>query len=62
MDTPNEQKADGMTDELKGKVKQAVGGLTGDKSMQGEGMVDEAKGETKQTVADGRKALDDLAD
>ena len=62
MDTPNEQKADGMMDEIKGKVKQAVGGLTGDKSLQGEGMVDEAKGETKQAVGDGRKKLDDLTD
>ena len=62
MDSPTEQKAGGMMDELKGKVKQAVGDLTDDKSMQAEGMADEVKGEAKQTVADGRKTLDDATD
>ena len=62
MDTPNEQKASGMADEVKGKVKQAVGDLTGNKSLHAEGQMDEAKGDAKQAVGDGRKALDDLTD
>lgn len=62
MDTPNEQKAGGMMDEAKGKVKQAVGDLTGNKSLHAEGEMDEAKGDAKQAVGDGRKALDDLTD
>ena len=62
MDSPNTQKAGGMMDELKGNVKQAVGKVTGDKSMQAEGMADEAKGEAKQAVADGRKNLGDAID
>ena len=51
-----------MMDEIKGKVKQAVGDLTDDKSMHAEGQVDEAKGKGKQAVGDARKALDDLTD
>lgn len=62
MDTPNEQKGSGMMDEIKGKVKQAVGDLTDNKSMHAEGQVDEAKGKGKQAVGDARKALDDLTD
>lgn len=51
-----------MMDEAKGKVKQAVGDLTGNKSLHAEGEMDEAKGDAKQAVGDGRKALDDLTD
>lgn len=62
MDSPNEQKAGGMMDELKGKVKQAVGDLKDDHQMQAEGHADEAKGKAKQAVGDVRKAADDLTD
>ena len=62
MDSPNTQKAGGMMDELKGNVKQVVGDVTGNKSLQAEGMADEVKGEAKQAVADGRKAVDDATD
>ena len=62
MDTPNEQKADGMMDEAKGKVKQAAGHLTGNKSLHAEGQMDEAKGDAKQAAGDARKALNDLTD
>ncbi len=49
-------------DELKGKVKQAVGDLKDDDQLHAEGQVDEAKGRGKQAVGDARKALDDLTD
>ena len=62
MDTPNEQKAGGMMDEVKGKVKQAAGDLTDNSKLHAEGQVDEAKGKGKQAVGDARKALDDLTD
>ena len=60
MDSPNEQKAGGMMDELKGKVKQAVGDVKDDPGMEAEGHGDEAKGKVKQATADVRKAADDL--
>lgn len=62
MDSPNEQKAGGMMDELKGKVKQAVGDVKDDNSLHAEGTGDEAKGKVKQAVADVRKAGKDLLD
>ena len=62
MDSPNEQKADGMLDEAKGKAKQAWGDLTDDASTHAEGQADEAKGKLKQAAGDARKALDDLID
>ena len=62
MDSPNEQKADGMIDSAVGKVKQVVGDVTGDESMEAEGHVDEAKGDLKQAAGDARKAIGDLLD
>ena len=60
MDTPNEQKADGKMDEVKGKVKQAWGDLTDNPDTHAEGQADELKGRGKQALGDARKAIDDL--
>jgi uncharacterized protein YjbJ (UPF0337 family) len=37
-----------IIDKVKGKIKQAVGGLAGDKKLENEGKVDEAKGKTSR--------------
>jgi uncharacterized protein YjbJ (UPF0337 family) len=42
-------------DDLKGRVKEAAGDLTGDKDLQREGQVDQATGKVKDQV-------DDIAD
>jgi uncharacterized protein YjbJ (UPF0337 family) len=40
----------GKTDELKGRAKEAVGDLTGDKSLKNEGRTDRAAGKAKDGV------------
>jgi uncharacterized protein YjbJ (UPF0337 family) len=40
--------AGGKTDELKGRVKEAAGALTGDERLKREGQVDQAVGKIKQ--------------
>lgn len=40
--------AGGKTDELKGRVKEAAGALTGDEKLKREGQVDQAVGKIKQ--------------
>lgn len=40
--------ASGKTDELKGRVKEAAGALTGDAKLKREGKLDQAVGKTKQ--------------
>ena len=40
----------GKSDELKGRVKEAAGALTGDKKLKREGKADQAVGKVKQTV------------
>ena len=40
--------AGGKTDELKGRVKEAAGALTGDEKLKREGQVDQTVGKIKQ--------------
>jgi uncharacterized protein YjbJ (UPF0337 family) len=55
----NKNERDGKVDQAKGKVKQAVGALTGDKNLQAEGQVDETVGKVKAAVGrTSRKAGD----
>jgi uncharacterized protein YjbJ (UPF0337 family) len=42
--------ASGKSDELKGRVKEAAGVLTGDKKLKREGKTDQAVGKIKQKV------------
>jgi uncharacterized protein YjbJ (UPF0337 family) len=51
--------ASGKTDELKGRVKEAAGALTGDKKLKQEGRVDQAAGKIKQKA---EKVIDKLKD
>lgn len=51
--------ASGKTDELKGRVKEAAGALTGDHSLKREGKVDQAVGKIKQNV---EKVVDKVKD
>ena len=42
--------AGGKTDELKGRVKEAAGALTGDAKLKREGQLDQTVGKVKQTA------------
>jgi uncharacterized protein YjbJ (UPF0337 family) len=50
-DTPSNK------DDAKGRIKEATGKLTGDKSMQNEGKVDRASGKVKEGVDKVRDAM-----
>ena len=53
-----EDSLSGKGKDLKGKVKDAAGGLTGDTSLQGEGKLDQAKGKVQDTLGKGKRKLD----
>jgi uncharacterized protein YjbJ (UPF0337 family) len=40
----------GKSDEVKGRVKEAVGALTGDEKLKRKGKIDQAVGKTKKSV------------
>jgi uncharacterized protein YjbJ (UPF0337 family) len=50
--------AEGKADNLKGKVKDAAGGLTGDSSLQAEGKADQLKGKAKDTLGKAERKID----
>ena len=45
------------TDKAKGKIKQVVGGVTGNKRLQREGELDELKGKAKGAAKDVKRAI-----
>jgi uncharacterized protein YjbJ (UPF0337 family) len=47
----------GKGNELKGRVKDAVGGLTNDSSLQAEGKLDKLKGKVQDKVGDVQRAV-----
>jgi uncharacterized protein YjbJ (UPF0337 family) len=51
--------ASGKSDEVKGRVKEAAGALTGDKKLKREGKADQAVGKIKQKVG---KVIDKAKD
>ncbi len=53
-----ENSAKGKLTNAKGKVKDAVGGLTGDTSMQAEGKLDQAKGKTQDALGKAQRKAD----
>lgn len=48
-----------ISDTIKGKLKQALGALTGNNKLQREGKVDEAKGKVKGATEDVKDAVKD---
>ncbi len=50
-----------IINKVKGKIKQAVGGLAGDKKLAHEGEVDSAKGKVEGAVQDAKHAVKSVA-
>jgi uncharacterized protein YjbJ (UPF0337 family) len=48
----NKDQANGTADNIKGRVKEAAGALTGDKETQAEGTVQRVKGAVQKKVGD----------
>ena len=50
----------GKTDQAKGRAKEAIGSLTGDKDLKSEGKADRRAGETKEKVADAKDKVEEV--
>ena len=53
----NKNERDGNADQAKGKVKQAVGDLTGNDKLRAEGKVDETIGKAKTAIGGAQKKV-----
>lgn len=49
-------------EDTKGRLKEAVGDITGDKGLQREGKIDQASAATKKTIDKAADALKDVVD
>ncbi len=54
--------SEGKADEMKGRLKEAAGAVTGDDDMAREGREDQAKGKLKQASDKVGDAVDDIKD
>jgi uncharacterized protein YjbJ (UPF0337 family) len=54
--------ASGKSDELKGRVKEAAGALTGDKKLKRKGLADQVVGNIKQMVEDAIEMMGSFLD
>ena len=52
----------GKTDQMKGKAKEAVGDLTGNKDLKSEGKADRQAGEVKEKVGKGEEKVEEGID
>lgn len=57
-DRAAENELKGAGNDLKGRAKDALGGLTGDSSMQAEGKIDRLKGKAQDKLADIQRNVD----
>ena len=53
-----ENSVEGKAKEMKGRIKDAVGGLTGDESLQAEGKWDKVKGNVQDKVGEIQRDID----
>ena len=60
MEGSDRDKGEGTVDDLKGRAKEGLGGLTGDEKTQAEGKGDQAKGHVKKATGNVKDAVDDL--
>ena len=52
----------GKTDQAKGRAKEAVGSLTGDKDLKSEGKADRRAGEAKEKVGHAKEKVEEVID
>jgi len=52
----------GKTDQAKGRAKEAVGSLTGDKDLKSEGKADRRAGEAKERVGHAKEKVEEVID
>ncbi len=55
----HKDEADGAGKQIKGSLKDAAGGLTGDENLQAEGKLDKAEGKLQQKVGEAKEGIRD---
>ena len=53
----NRDELEGKADQLKGRIKEGVGKMTGDADLEGEGLGDQAAGTVQETFGRGKRKV-----
>ncbi len=57
-----DEQVGGKGESMKGKIKEGVGKLTGDKDLEGEGQAEQGEGKVREGVGKAGRAISDTAD
>lgn len=57
MKSSTKDKIKGQKDEIKGKIKEGIGNLTGDRDLEAEGKTDQVKGAVRKKVGEAKKVF-----
>lgn len=58
----NKDQVEGRAEDVKGKIKEAVGDAVGNDRLKSEGQVDQVAGKTQATVGDAKEKVKDAID
>ena len=62
MSTPNNDEVEGKVENVTGKIKEGIGNLTGDRSLEAEGKADQVEGQSQETWGKFKRGVGDTID
>ena len=62
MSIPNNDEVEGKAENIGGKIKEGIGNLTCDRSLEAEGEADQAEGQTQETWGKFKRGVGDTID
>ncbi len=62
MSIPNKDEVEGKVENVGGKIKEGIGNVTGDRSLEAEGEADQVKGQSKETWGKLKRGVGDTVD
>ena len=62
MSLPNKDEVEGKAENIGGKIKEGIGNLTGDRSLEAEGEADQVEGQSQETWGKFKRGVGDAID
>ena len=62
MSLPNQDEVEGKVENIGGKIKEGIGNLTGDRSLEAEGEADQVEGQSQETWGKLKRGVGDTID
>ncbi len=62
MSIPNKDEVEGKVENVTGKIKEGIGNVTGDRSLEDEGVADQVEGQSQETWGKLKRGVGDTID